>query len=147
MLWEKYEYQFPRLSPYRFCCIFPCCGNLWGNPCISHMMTLVNFFLILTIVIALFRVQYNKYYPSSSYFSNKTKYEKKRKYWPSLARCSFQFIVWTSWNAREQINGCCVEDLTFLGQVPSSLLQNEALNLSNQPLYPVHTLEAGRTTT
>ena len=89
MLWEKYEYQFPRLSPYRFCCIFPCCGNLWGNPCISHMMTLVNFFLILTIVIALFRVQYNKYYPSSSYFSNKTKYEKKRKYWPSLARCSF----------------------------------------------------------
>ena len=88
MLWEKYEYQFPRLSPYRFCCIFPCCGNLWGKPCISHM-TLVNFFLILTIVIALFRVQYNKYYPSSSYFSNKTKYEKKRKYWPSLARCSF----------------------------------------------------------
>ena len=96
ILWEKYEYQFPRLSPYHwFCCIFPCCGNLWGNPCISHMMTLVNFFLILTIVIALFRVQYNKYYPSSSYFSNKTKYEKKRKYWPSLARCSKTSLLLT----------------------------------------------------
>ena len=90
MLWEKYEYQFPRLSPYRFCCIFPCCGNLWGKPCISHMMTLVNFFLILTIVIALFRVQYNKYYPSSSYFSNKTKYEKKKKI---LAIFSEMFVL------------------------------------------------------
>ena len=29
ILWEKYEYQFPRLSPYHgFCCIFPYCGKL-----------------------------------------------------------------------------------------------------------------------
>ena len=42
---------------------------------------------------------------------------------------------------------CCVEDVSFLRQVCSSLLQNEAPSLSKQPLYPVHTLEAGRTTT
>ena len=100
IVWEKYEYRFPRLFPYhRFCCIFPHCGkfmgkpmhfpyaevyhrmgirwekstrtiglsmiinfpdflhtmgffafshtvvNLWGNPCTSHMMISVNFFL------------------------------------------------------------------------------------------------------
>ena len=37
ILWEKYEYKFPRLSP-EFCHIFPCYGNSWGNPCIYHMM-------------------------------------------------------------------------------------------------------------
>ena len=32
-LWEKYEYQFPRLSPYHeFCCIFPYCGKFMGKP-------------------------------------------------------------------------------------------------------------------
>ena len=31
--WEKYEYQFPILFPYRgFCCIFPYCGKFIGNP-------------------------------------------------------------------------------------------------------------------
>ena len=29
----------------RFIAFFRTVGNLWGNPCISHMMTLVNFFL------------------------------------------------------------------------------------------------------
>ena len=33
IIWEKYEYQFPRLSPYyRFCCIFLYCGKLLGKP-------------------------------------------------------------------------------------------------------------------
>ena len=33
ILWEKYEYQFPRLSPYHgFCYIFPCCGKFMGKP-------------------------------------------------------------------------------------------------------------------
>ena len=33
ILWEKYEYQFPRLSPYHgFCCIFPYCGKFMGKP-------------------------------------------------------------------------------------------------------------------
>ena len=85
ILWEKYEYQFPRFTPYEgFCCIFPyyekldgnrmgkkapilwekydyrfprlphtmgfvafsrTVGNLWGNPCTSHMLISVNFFL------------------------------------------------------------------------------------------------------
>ena len=46
ILWEKYEYQFPRLCPYHgFCCISRTVGNLWGNPCIYHMMKSVNFFL------------------------------------------------------------------------------------------------------
>ena len=31
ILWEKYEYQFPRLSP-GFCYIFPCYGKLMGKP-------------------------------------------------------------------------------------------------------------------
>ena len=32
ILWEKYEYQFPRLSPYHgFCCTFPYCGILMGK--------------------------------------------------------------------------------------------------------------------
>ena len=26
-------------------------GNLWGNPCISHMMTSVNFFLCLIVIL------------------------------------------------------------------------------------------------
>ena len=39
MLWEKYEYQFPRFTPYKgFCFIFLTMRNWWGNPCISHMM-------------------------------------------------------------------------------------------------------------
>ena len=39
ILWWKCKYQFPRLSPYHgFYCIFPYCGNLWGNPHISHML-------------------------------------------------------------------------------------------------------------
>ena len=39
MLWEKYGYRFPRLSPYHeFCRIFPYCGKFMGNPCISHML-------------------------------------------------------------------------------------------------------------
>ena len=30
--WEKYEYQFPRLSLYHeFCCIFPYCGQINGK--------------------------------------------------------------------------------------------------------------------
>ena len=44
ILWEKYEYQLPRLSLYNgFCCIFPYCGKFMGNPCISHIKTSVNF--------------------------------------------------------------------------------------------------------
>ena len=42
---------------------------------------------------------------------------------------------------------CCVEDVSFLCQVPSLILQYEAPSLSNQPLYPVRTLEAGKATT
>ena len=34
ILWEKYEYQFPRIS-VAFSRIM---GNRWQNPCISHMM-------------------------------------------------------------------------------------------------------------
>ena len=46
ILWEKYEYQLPRLSLYNgFCCIFPYCGKFMGNPCSSHIKTSVNFFL------------------------------------------------------------------------------------------------------
>ena len=30
---EKYDHQFPRLSPYHgFCCIFPYCGEFIGKP-------------------------------------------------------------------------------------------------------------------
>ena len=33
ILWEKYDYQFPRLSPYHgFCCIFPYCGKFMEKP-------------------------------------------------------------------------------------------------------------------
>ena len=33
ILWEKYEYQFPWLSPYQgFCRIFPYCGKFMGKP-------------------------------------------------------------------------------------------------------------------
>ena len=33
ILWEKYEYQFPRSSPYdEFCCLFPYYGKLMGKP-------------------------------------------------------------------------------------------------------------------
>ena len=33
ILWEKYDYQFPRLSPYHgFCCIFPYRGKFMGKP-------------------------------------------------------------------------------------------------------------------
>ena len=33
ILWEKYEYQFPRLSLHHgFCCIFPYCGKFMGKP-------------------------------------------------------------------------------------------------------------------
>ena len=33
ILWEKYDYQFLRLSPYHvFCCIFPYCGEFMGKP-------------------------------------------------------------------------------------------------------------------
>ena len=33
ILWEKYEYQFPWLSPYHeFCCIFPYCGKFMRKP-------------------------------------------------------------------------------------------------------------------
>ena len=33
ILSEKYEYQFPRLSPYHgFCCIFSYCGKFMGKP-------------------------------------------------------------------------------------------------------------------
>ena len=32
-LWEKYEYQFPRFSPYdEFCFIFSYYGKLMGKP-------------------------------------------------------------------------------------------------------------------
>ena len=37
ILWEKYEYQFSRVS-HGFCCIFPYCGKFMGKPCISHML-------------------------------------------------------------------------------------------------------------
>ena len=40
----------------------------------------------------------------------------------------------------------CVEGASFLCQIPSSLLQNEAPNLSNLPLYPANTFEAGKAT-
>ena len=36
---------------------------------------------------------------------------------------------------------CCTENVTFLSQVPSLLLQNEVPCLSNQPLYLVYLLE------
>ena len=42
---------------------------------------------------------------------------------------------------------CCVEDVIFLCQFPSSILQYESPSLSNKPLYPVRTLEAGKATT
>ena len=33
ILWEKYEYQFPRLSQYHgFCCIFLYCGKFTEKP-------------------------------------------------------------------------------------------------------------------
>ena len=33
ILWEKYEYQFPRLSPYHgFCCILAYCRKFMGKP-------------------------------------------------------------------------------------------------------------------
>ena len=33
ILWEKYEYQFPRVSPHHeFCCIFSYCGKCMGEP-------------------------------------------------------------------------------------------------------------------
>ena len=33
ILWEKYEYQFTRLSSYHgFCCIFPYCGKFMWKP-------------------------------------------------------------------------------------------------------------------
>ena len=33
ILWEKYDYRFPRLSPYhKFCYIFPYCGKFMGKP-------------------------------------------------------------------------------------------------------------------
>ena len=33
ILWEKYDYQFLRLSPYHvFCCIFPYCREFMGKP-------------------------------------------------------------------------------------------------------------------
>ena len=33
IIWERYEYRFPRLSPYHgFCCIFPYCGKLMAKP-------------------------------------------------------------------------------------------------------------------
>ena len=36
ILWEKYEYQFLRLSTYHgFCCIFPRCGEFMGKPMYS----------------------------------------------------------------------------------------------------------------
>ena len=39
ILWEKYEYQFPRLSTYHgFYCIFPYCGKFMGNPEVYHRM-------------------------------------------------------------------------------------------------------------
>ena len=41
---------------------------------------------------------------------------------------------------------CYFEDVNFLCQVPSPLLQNAAPNLSNQPSYPVYTLEACKVT-
>ena len=35
----KNGYQFPRLSQFDgFHCIFPCYGNWWGTPCISHII-------------------------------------------------------------------------------------------------------------
>ena len=47
ILWEKYDYQFPRLSPYDgFCCIFPYCGKLIGKPMhFPYDGIGVNFFL------------------------------------------------------------------------------------------------------
>ena len=45
-LWEKYDYQFPRLPHTMGFVAFSCTvGNLWGNPCTSHMMASVKFFL------------------------------------------------------------------------------------------------------
>ena len=39
MLWEKYGYGFPRLSPYHGLCTVE---NLWGNPYISHMLKYIH---------------------------------------------------------------------------------------------------------
>ena len=40
ILWEKYEYQFPRLSPYDgFVTFSRAMGNWWENPHISHMIS------------------------------------------------------------------------------------------------------------
>ena len=115
ILWEKYDYQFPRFTPYDgFYCIFlnyeklmgkplripyaelyhkmeikweKCThimgkvwasisqnfhamdfvafshtvGNLWGNPCISHMMSLVNFFLYHTSSFMHFALIFSEY--------------------------------------------------------------------------------------
>ena len=38
ILWENYEYQFPRLSPYGFVGFSHTVVNWWGNSCISQMM-------------------------------------------------------------------------------------------------------------
>ena len=45
ILWEKYDYQFPRFSAYNgFCCIFSYNGKLMGKPMhfpydeVSHRM-------------------------------------------------------------------------------------------------------------
>ena len=40
ILWEKYEYRFPRLSPYHGFCIS---NGFCNHPCISHMTTWLNF--------------------------------------------------------------------------------------------------------
>ena len=43
ILRKKHGNQFSRLYPYDgFCCIFPFIGSWCENPCISHMMRLVN---------------------------------------------------------------------------------------------------------
>ena len=46
MLWENYGYRFPDFPhTIGFVAFSRTVGNLWRNPCISHMMTSVNFFL------------------------------------------------------------------------------------------------------
>lgn len=49
VLWEKYEYQFPRFFPFTMVfAAFSCTtGNWWRNPCIFHVMKFVNFFQVL----------------------------------------------------------------------------------------------------
>ena len=67
-----------------------------------------------------------------------------------LCACLRPFTVQASSSQQFECQGAdqryCVEDVSFLCQVPSSLPQNEAPSFPNYPLYPAHTIEAGKST-